>query len=136
MEAKQEKSLKIHGIELIAFSIQPRLAGKYQKDRFEFNIQQELKINPAKRLLIVFTTVTGKEIDKDQTLVNLQVACGFEIPSAGVSVKKDKEGNFTIPRDVQVAAGSIATATTRGILYAQLRGSYLQNAILPLLPTE
>lgn len=133
---KQEKLFNIHGIELIAFSIQPQQAGKYRKDNFEFNIQQELKANVKKGLLIVFTIVTAKEAGQELVLANLQVACGFEILSFRNTMKKDKEGNFLIPRELHTAASRIAIATTRGILYAQLRGSYLQDVILPIFPTE
>ncbi len=135
-ETKQEKAFKIHGIELISFSIQPQQATAYRKDTFEFNIQQEQKTNAEKRLLIVFTTVTIKEAGKDLFLANLQVACGFEIPSFESLVKKDKNGNFLIPHDLNVAISRIAIATTRGILYTQLRGSYLQHSTLPLLSIE
>lgn len=133
---RQEKLYKIHGIELVSFSIQPQQAREYGRDTFEFNIQQEQKTNAEKRLIIVFTTVTIKEVAKDSSLANLQVACGFEIPSFESLVKKDKEGNFLIPHDLNIAVNRIAIATTRGILYAQLRGSYLQNSTLPVLPIE
>lgn len=135
-EIKQEKAFKIHGIEIVSFSIQPQQATEYRKDTFEFNIQQEQKTNAEKRLLIVFTTVSIKETGKDSFLANLQVACGFEIPSFENLVKKDKNGNFLIPHDLNIAISRIAIATTRGVLYAQLRGSYLQNSALPLLPIE
>lgn len=135
-EIKQEKAFKIHGIEIVSFSIQPQQATEYRKDIFEFNIQQEQKTNAEKRLLIVFTTVAIKEAGKDSFLANLQVASGFEVPSFESLIKKDKHGNFLIPHDLNVAVSSIAIATTRGILYAQLRGSYLQHSTLPLLPIE
>ncbi len=137
MEAvRQEKPFKIHGIELVSFSIQPQQAREYSKDTFEFNIQQEQKTNAEKRLFIVFTTVTIMEAGKDTFLANLQVACGFEFPSFESLIKKDKDENFLIPHDLNIAVSRISIATTRGILYTQLRGSYLQNTTLPILPIE
>lgn len=135
-KVRQEKLYRIHGIELVSFSIQPQQAREYGKDTFEFNIQQEQKTNSEKRLIIVFTTVTIKEVGTDSSIANLQAACGFEIPSFEEFIKKDKEGNFLIPHDLNIALSRIAIATTRGILYAQLRGSYLQNSTLPILPIE
>jgi hypothetical protein len=124
-DVKYEKPFKIHGIELITFSIQPPKASEYPKDSFEFNIQQELKTNWEKHLIIIFTTVTIKETEVNGLLANLQIACGFKISSFESFIKKDKDGNFQIPHDLNVAMSRIAIATTRGILYAQLRGSYL-----------
>lgn len=135
-EVRREDPFKIHGIELIYFSIQPQQAKAYGKGPFEFNIRQEQKTNAEKRLIIVFTTITIKEAGKDMLLANLQVACGFEISSFENIIRKDKEGNFLIPHDLNVAVSRISVATARGILYMQLRGSYLQNTTLPVLPIE
>lgn len=135
-DVKQERAFKIHGIELISFSIQPQQAGEYRKDSFEFNIQQEQKTNVPKHLIIVFTTVTIRERGKNTLLANLEVACGFEIPSFESIIKRDKNRDFLIPHDLNVVVNRISIATTRGILYTHLRGSYLQNSILPVLPIE
>jgi len=135
-EVRLEKPFKIHGIELISFSIQPQQYREYRKETLEFNIQQEHKTNVEKRLIIVFTTVTIRETEKDMILAQLQVACGYEISPFESLIKKDKDGDFVIPHDLNVAVSRISIATTRGILYTQLRGSYLQNSTLPVLPIE
>lgn len=135
-EVKSRRAFKIHGIELIAFSIQPQQLREYPTESFEFNIQQEQKTNWEKHLIIIFTTVTIKEAEVNGLLANLQVACGFELSSFESAITKDKDGNFLIPHDLNISLNRIAIATTRGILYTQLRGSYLQNSILPILSIE
>jgi hypothetical protein len=121
---------------LISFSIQSRQARQRGRDTFEFNIQQKQKTNAGKRLIILFTTITIKETGQDSPLASLQAACGFEIPAFESLIRKNKEGNFLIPHDLNVSLSRIAIATARGILYARLQGSYLQNSILPVLPVE
>ena len=135
-EAKQDKPFKIQGIELITFSIQPQPAKEDLKDVFEFNIRQENKTNADKRLIIIFTSVTIKESGKEMELANLEVACGFEIYSFESVIKRDKEGDYIIPHVLNIAISRISVAISRGILHSQLRGSYLQDLTLPLLPTE
>ena len=134
-EIKQEKPFKIQGLELITFSIQPQ-PKEYSKDVFEFNIQQEQKTNADKRLIIIFTSVIIKESGKATSLANLVVACGFEIHSFENIIKRDEGGDYTIPHELNIAISRISVAITRGILYSQLRGSYLHNINLPLLPIE
>ena len=131
-----EKPFKIHGIELISFSIQPLQVREYHKEAFEFNIQQEQKTNAEKRLIIVFTTVTIRETEKDLILAQLQVGCGYEVSDFESFLKREKDGTFLIPHELNISVSRISLATTRGILYTQLRGSYLQNSTLPLLPIE
>lgn len=135
-EAKQEKPFKIHGIDLIAFSIQPQPAKMISKDVFEFSIRQEQKTNADKRLIIIFSFITIKESGKEVELASLQVGCGFEVASFGNVIKKNKEGDYLIPHELNIALNRISIAVSRGILYSQVRGSYLQDLTLPLVPIE
>lgn len=137
MEAvRNENPFVIHGIELMTFSIFPQPSHDYINESFEFNVQQEPKSNWEKQLVFIFTTVTIKDTHVHNILANIQVACGFEITSFDDIIKRDKENNFLIPHDLNISLNRIAIATTRGILYAQLRGSYLQDTTLPLVPIE
>ena len=135
-ESNQEKPLRLHGIELISFSIQPKPAKDYSGEIFDFNINQELKTNDKKKLIIAFTTITIRESGKDPSLANLVVACGFEISAFERTLKKNIDGAYSIPHDLNTAISRISIATARGILYSQLRGSYLQSTTLPVLPVE
>ena len=135
-ESNQENPLRLHGIELISFSIQPKPAKDYSGEIFEFNINQELKTNDKKKLIIAFTTITIRESGKDPSLANLVVACGFEISAFERMLKKNTEGVYLIPHDLNMAISRISIATARGILYGQLRGSYLQSTTLPILLVE
>lgn len=129
-----ERPFVMHGIELMTFSILPQQSPDH--DSFEFNVQQEQKANCEKQLIIIFTTVTISIPGVQHTLANIQIACGFEISSFDDIIKRDKEDNFLIPHDLSISLNRIAVATTRGVLYAQLRGSYLQDTILPIVPIE
>ena len=70
-----------------------------------------------------------------QRLVS-QLPCGFEIHSFENVIKRDEGGDYTIPQELNIAISRISVAITRGILYSQLRGSYLHDLNLPLLPIE
>lgn len=131
-----EKPFLLQGIELMSFSILPQQSHDHVNEIFQFNVQQEQKANQEKRLIIIFTTVTVADVDVNNTLANILVACGFEIPAFDDIIKRDKEDNFLIPHDLNISLNRIAIATTRGILYAQLRGSYLQDTLLPIVPIE
>lgn len=135
MSATSEKPFRVHGIELVAFAIQPQPADARAETTFEFNVQQEHTTNVEKRLIIFFTTITIREPGKEALLARLQVASGFEIPLFEQVIKKEGEG-YSIPHELSASMSSIAAATARGVLYSQLRGSYLQHSILPLLPVE
>jgi hypothetical protein len=132
----QEKAFKIHGIELVSFSIQPLSSREYPKEIFDFNIHQEQKTNAEKKLIIVFTSINIRETGKELSLASLSVACGFKIPLFNEILKQNSKGVYLIPHELNTSITRISIATTRGILYSQLRGSYLQNSTLPVLPGE
>jgi len=46
------------------------------------------------------------------------------------------DGGYVIPHELNVAINRISLSTSRGILFSELRGYYLQDMILPLLPIE
>jgi hypothetical protein len=71
-----------------------------------------------------------------QPLAAITVACGFSIPSFDTVVTIPASGEYLLSDDYGAAIARIATGIVRGILYSQLRGSYLQDLILPLLPAE
>jgi hypothetical protein len=136
IENRQESLFKLHGIELISFSIQSPSTKERSNGTFEFNIVQEEKTNPRKNLIIVFTTINISATGDESLLAHLNVACGFEIPSFNQRIKMNATGDYLIPHDLNIAISRISIGTSRGILYHQLRGSYLQHSILPLLPIE
>lgn len=133
-----ETSFKLHGIEQLSFSLapQPAAATGERQVTYEFNIQQEQKTNVEKKLVIVFTTVKVMEPGNATPLAALTTACGFEISLFDTIFVKASDEEYLIINETGSAVSRLATGITRGILYSQLRGSYLQDFILPLLSGE
>lgn len=127
---------RMDGIEVINFSLNPPIAMEESKETFEFSIELEQKTNADKKLIIVFTSIDIKDSESKNALANLRVACGFEITAFDLVIKRNKDGQYAIPHEISIIVNRVAIATTRGILFSQLRGSYLQKSILPLLHFE
>jgi hypothetical protein len=126
----------MQGIELIAFSVLP-YSDKYPgKNGVEFSVQQELKINVEKKLLIVFTSIVIKDVSKNVSLATFEIACGYELPSFETMMKKDENGNYIIPHDLNTTIGKISLGTSRGIVFTLLKTTALQDIILPVIPFE
>lgn len=133
-----ETSFKLHGIEQLSFSLapEPSTGTGERQVAYEFNIQQEQKTNVGKKLVIVFTSVKVMKPGNAFPLAALTTACGFDISLFDTTVAKTPNGEYLIVNETASAIARVATGVTRGILYSQLRGSYLQDFILPLLPGE
>ncbi|SHN29927.1 hypothetical protein [Chitinophaga sp. CF418] len=133
-----ETSFNLHGIELLSFSLlpEPPAGSKEKQLSYEFNVQQEQKTNVDKQLVIVFTTITVIQSGYTLPLATVTAACGFGISSFDGTLTRQTSGEYLISPDIGQAVSRVATGITRGIFYSQLRGSYLQDCILPLLPGE
>jgi hypothetical protein len=62
-EISKKRQYKLHGIELISFSIQPQSPDEYTKEVFKFNIQQEQKTSAEKKVIIIFILSVFKVLD-------------------------------------------------------------------------
>lgn len=132
-----ETTFHLHGIELLSFSLAPEPSENGEKQvGYVFNVQQEQKTNPDKQLVIVFTTVTVQQSGSSIPLASAMVACGFGVASFAGTLTRQANGEYQIASGIGQAVSRAATGITRGILYSQLRGSYLQDCVLPLLPGE
>lgn len=133
-----ETTFNLQGIELLSFSLLPEpSAGRGVGEvTYEFNIQQEQKTNVNKKLVIVFTTVKVMQPGSSQPLAAVTAACGFGIPSFDTTVTIQASGEYLLQDDYKAAIARTAIGVIRGMLYSLLRGSYLQDFILPLLPGE
>lgn len=133
---KQEKPYKVHGIELISFSIQPQAGRDLTKTAVEFNIKQDQKTNHSKQVVIIFTSISIIESGKNNVLASLETSCGFTLRDFDDLIRKGDKGGYLIPHELNTALNRISLSTSRGILFSELRGYYLQSLILPLLPIE
>ena len=133
-----ETTFHLHGIELLSFSLvpEPSSGNKEKQATYEFNVQQEQKINVERQLVIVFTTITVRQSANTPSLAIATVACGFGISSFEGALTRQANGEYLIAPGIGQAVARTAIGIARGILYSQLRGSYLQDCILPLLPGE
>jgi preprotein translocase subunit SecB len=123
---------QIKGIELIKFSLIPPLQPLSKQTTFQFNIQLEQKIDVEQKLVIVFTTIDISNKDDNTQLASLTVSCIFEVANINEFVN-DSSKLVTIPEEVLITFNSICISTLRGVMFSNLKGTFLHNAILPVV---
>lgn len=78
------------------------------------------------------TTIKLKIIEIDEIFCELKVESRFQVvPFNDIIVKNDK--GYDIPDGLLVNFTAIILGTIRGILYEKLKGTILQNEVLPLI---
>ncbi|QEC45685.1 hypothetical protein [Pseudobacter ginsenosidimutans] len=133
----KQQSYKLIEIDLISFTLLPKPAHKFSKADVEFNIRQELQMDPVKEMVTAFTLIYFREAGKKEFMASIEVACAFELKNIKKLIKKDDVAKgSTISEELDTAMNRIAVATSRGILFSQLKGTYLHEYIMPLHPIE
>ncbi len=97
---------------------------------FKFNINIEHLVNIDQNLIVIKPIVAIFLEEEQSILANLSVNLVFEIEDlASFAIEKEVK----LPSDIIIAMNSISISTLRGIMFSTLKGTYLHNAILPVI---
>jgi hypothetical protein len=97
---------------------------------FKFNINIEHLVNIDQNLIVIKPIVAIFVEEEQSILANLSVNLVFEIEDlASFAIEKEVK----LPSDIVIAMNSISISTLRGIMFSTLKGTYLHNAILPVI---
>ena len=126
-------NFQIRAVDLINCSLQSPKAAFTDGQSFSFNVAVEQMLDHTNKCLIVITHVEiTTSDDLDYKLASASVSCLFAIENYSDVVKIDK-GQVSINDKIAEVLNSISFSTTRGVLSQFLKGTYLHNAILPVI---
>jgi len=129
---KQTIKFQIKGIELLDIKLNYPKQPLPVQTTFHITIGLEQKFNPENKLVIVITTVDVLHEDKETRLASLQASCIFEIENFEDFLIEGTQ-QVIFPETMLVTFNSISISTVRGIMFSQFKGTFLHNAILPVV---
>ncbi len=99
---------------------------------FNFDIKLEHKIPSDNKLIAVVVTIDIRDENKPDKLGSLMASCVYEVPDILEYI--DKNSNLPkFPETFLTTINSISISTIRGIMFTLFRGTFLHNAILPVV---
>lgn len=128
----QAQNIQIKNISINEFAIVRPQEEIKQGQAFNFDIKFNHSVVIEQSLVNVITTVSIFGSDKNKIFSRLQTVSGFQINQPEFA-SQDKDGNLTLDKSIAADINTVALSTTRGILFSQLRGTYLHNALLPIV---
>jgi len=132
MTEQTKFQIKFKAIELLAKTLEPPAAGMEPKEiNFQFSL--DLKVAPEQKTVGVFTDVALLQIPEGKRLAFFRLLTLFEIVNFQEVVKEVHENLYDIPAQVEILLKSTGLSTIRGVIYSELRGTHLNNAVLPLI---
>ena len=126
-------NFQIKAVDLLSSSVQAPKIMFTEQQSFNFNISVEQKLDANNKCLIVIVhiEITVAQ-DLDYKLATASVACVFGIENYNDVVKMENN-QPTINPGITDVLNSISLSTTRGVLSQLLRGTYLHQAVLPVI---
>lgn len=133
MASKQQSvDFRLTKVELYKVELTPPSSQLAKDTIFEFDINSGYQFYADEKEVVAHTDITIKAQGGEGKLGKIGTAVVFTIENWN-QVVKIVEGEVNVPSEFMTILHSIAYSTTRGIMYMQFRGTFLQNAHLPVI---
>lgn len=136
MTKKKNKTLSIKYISLNVLNYYQHDIGEYnvKKDEvIEYIIDNGVKLLEELEQIHLMTTVKLSIKEKDTIFCELKVLSKFEVKTFSDVILRKNESTYSVPDTLMSKLTTIALGTIRGVLHEKLRGTILQNELLPLI---
>lgn len=143
MPAKKDKktiSFVIKNIELLNKTLNLPELPDLAEDKLpphEFLVGLEIRVNEEDKTSAHAFEVKIVDKEKNELVwASLRVGCIFSILNFDDIVIRKEDGQTEMPDEYINLLNTIAIGTSRGVLYSELRGTFLHHAILPILDVK
>ncbi|GHB64099.1 hypothetical protein [Persicitalea jodogahamensis] len=130
-----ENTVTIKGIEIVDFLLsQPKIQFP-PNTPFLFDISIEHQAFKEEKLISVLTTIGVLTDESKIHLGKLTTICTYSV----TGIDDFFEGvikEYSLKEEIALYLNSTSYSTTRGIMYSQFRGTFLHNAVLPIIANE
>jgi hypothetical protein len=125
--------MQIRAIELLNSSLTLPANPNTPIINFNFNISIESRADAVNKLVFVIVHIDIKNDDLSVFLGTLSVSCIFEIVNFEDVIKVEDDGKVNIPQQLIETLNIISISTTRGVMFSTFKGTFLHNAVLPII---
>ena len=128
---EQNISFRIEGIELLEYTIiaPDKIIEPQTIFKFDINIEHRFSLENNNVFVIVaihiFLRETGIKVG------SAKISCIYKVEQLKNYV--DNINQISFPQDFIISLNSISLSTCRGVIFALFRGTFLHNAVLPIV---
>lgn len=131
-ETEAHIEFQIKGIEILDSFLKTPKQPIAKNVAYQFNINLEHRVDLAKKFVMVVTTVACF-VDADQgDLSKIKSSCIYFVPEIEDYIEKST-GNLNLPNQFITSINAISISTTRGLMFSFLKGTFLHNAVVPIV---
>lgn len=121
------------GIEIIAKSLSEIRPTNLINTNVLFDLKIEVKVQAELKMVLPYVTVKIRSAEIPDYLASFIIACFFEVEDFDNAILLNEQGLHVIPPELDMTIRPVSISTARGIIYSELKGTYLQNSIMPVV---
>ena len=125
--------LQFKALEVLNCSVNSPIASGFSSTNFNFNINLETKADENNKLIFVIVNIEVRNEEHDQILGSLSVSCVYDVFNFDKIVRFDSNGKVELPQPLIELLNSVSISTTRGMMFSTFKGTFLHNALLPIV---
>jgi hypothetical protein len=132
--SEEKIEFRFSGIQVMAKNLYPLAVNRPVPILFNFEVKVETRVQPEVGFVVMNVIVTIRDNDYLETVcADFSVWCLFQIIDFDKFIKKTAGGEYLIPELLDKTIKPVSISTVRGIIYSDLRNTYLLNAIMPVI---
>ena len=120
------------GVELIESSMTSPAKPLPAEIVFNFDLHLEHRVNSEDNILIVVCSVSVFNETREEQFGKLQSGCVYLIENLAQFVNPETKV-LELPEPIATTLNSVSISTTRGLMFSMFRGTFLHNAVLPMV---
>ena len=101
--------------------------------KITFNVRSNSKVMAEQGIVIMNTTVLIFDANSTDIFAEFNVDCLFQVIEFEKHIKLNDRKLYVIPPQLEGIIKPVSISTVRGIIYSELRGTYLNNVIMPVI---
>ena len=130
--SEEQIEFRFAGIQTMAKNLTALQPGE-KTTGFNFEVKVETRVQAEAGNIIIVVIIKILNDNKESILANYEVWCIFEVIDFDKKILINDLGLHVIPDILQNTFLPVAISTVRGIIFSDLVGTYLQNAIMPVI---
>jgi hypothetical protein len=124
---------KLQSIELLNGTLSLPATSNVSITSFNFTINIESKADSLNKLIFMVVNIEIRSEDQIYLLGSLSVSCIYHVINYEKIVKVLSNGKLDLPKAFLDTLNSISVSTARGVMFSTFKGTFLHNAILPII---
>lgn len=130
--AKQKFNFQLRNIDVVDVSLNNPEKPLPKEFQFNFDINIQQRISSEEKLIIVAPTISVRIDNGKEVYGRFKANVFFDVQN--LDDFKDTDTNkFDIPETFITTLNSISISTLRGLMFSAFKGTFLHNAILPIV---